>query len=365
MKSIPKISILVPCYNVAPYLDECLRSIANQTLKDIEIICINDGSTDKTLEIIRRYADGDNRFVVIDKENEGYGKSMNRGLDAATGEYVGIVESDDWIDADMFEKLVAIADKNNVDVVKGNFYEYTTTDGVRNSKVNNMPCDDENIVFCPRDRTNVFFSAPAIWSAIYRREFLVKNNIRFLESPGASYQDTGFNFKVWSMASRVYLTGAAYLHYRCDNAGSSVKSTGKVFCIRDEYADCEQYLSAHNMFGDDMKRLMAYVKLNSYLWNLERLSGAARRQFAVCFSDQYRAHIRAGHIKRERFEYRKWLKILSIVYPYNPIYPVMRAVVKIVAPVYKVRIHGRTKCHFLFGSFVLHRRVLDVLKIGQ
>ena len=131
----PKVSILVPCYNVEKYLKQCLDSIVNQTLKDIEIIVINDGSTDSTLNIIKSYAKQDKRIKIIDKENEGYGKSMNQGLDAATGKYIGIVESDDWADTDMFEKLVKIADENNVDVAKGNYYKYTTTNGEKNIKI--------------------------------------------------------------------------------------------------------------------------------------------------------------------------------------------------------------------------------------
>ena len=104
----PKVSILVPCYNVEKYLKQCLDSIVNQTLQDIEIICINDGSTDSTLDIIKQYAKNDDRFVVIDKQNEGYGKSMNRGLDAATGEYIGIVESDDWIEPVRLVPIVSV-----------------------------------------------------------------------------------------------------------------------------------------------------------------------------------------------------------------------------------------------------------------
>ena len=136
MSKQPSVSILVPCYNVEKYLNQCLDSIVNQTLKDIEIICINDGSTDSTLDIIKSYADKDKRVKIIDKPNEGYGKSMNRGLDAATGEYVGIVESDDWVDTDMFKKLYDIASKNDADIVKSDFYVYTTTDGEKNVKKN-------------------------------------------------------------------------------------------------------------------------------------------------------------------------------------------------------------------------------------
>ena len=125
----PKVSILVPCYNVEKYLPQCLDSIVNQTLKDIEIIAINDGSTDSTLDIIKQYAKKDKRFVIIDKKNEGYGKSMNRGLDAATGEYIGIVESDDWVEPDAFETLYNMAKLNDADIAKADFVFFDNDTG--------------------------------------------------------------------------------------------------------------------------------------------------------------------------------------------------------------------------------------------
>ena len=98
-----KVSIIIPTYNVEMFLDECLESIQRQTLQDIEIICVNDGSTDHSLEIIKKYAENDPRFVIVDKENGGYGKAMNVGLDKATGEYIGIVEPDDYVPLAMYE----------------------------------------------------------------------------------------------------------------------------------------------------------------------------------------------------------------------------------------------------------------------
>ena len=102
----PLVSVLVPICNVEKYLDECLSSLQNQTLKDIEIICINDGSTDSSLDIINEFASEDPRFVVIDKSNSGYGDSMNRGLESARGKYISILESDDFLDADALEFMV-------------------------------------------------------------------------------------------------------------------------------------------------------------------------------------------------------------------------------------------------------------------
>ena len=103
--SQPSVSILVPCYNVEKYIHQCMDSIISQTLKDIEIICINDGSKDNTLSILKEYADKDKRIVIIDKSNSGYGDSMNQGLKKANGEYIGIVESDDFVEPNMFETL--------------------------------------------------------------------------------------------------------------------------------------------------------------------------------------------------------------------------------------------------------------------
>ena len=111
----PKVSLLIPICNVERYLRECLDSAVTQSLKDIEIICINDGSTDSSPDIIREYMARDARVKMIDKANSGYGDSMNRGLEMACGEYVGILESDDFMAPDALEKLVSAADSNNAD----------------------------------------------------------------------------------------------------------------------------------------------------------------------------------------------------------------------------------------------------------
>ena len=100
-----KISIVVPCYNVEKYVAQCLESICAQTLREIEIICVNDGSTDSTLTILQDFQKNDGRIRIIDKTNAGYGHSMNMGMANASGKYIGIVESDDFIEPDMFEKL--------------------------------------------------------------------------------------------------------------------------------------------------------------------------------------------------------------------------------------------------------------------
>ena len=128
-----KVSIVIPIYNVEKYLRECLDSVIGQTLQDIEIICVNDGSKDSSLAIMQEYAERDERVKIIDKPNSGYGNSMNRGFDMATGEYIGIVESDDYADANMFETLYRVAKEENADVVKGGFYYFFSKPEVSNT----------------------------------------------------------------------------------------------------------------------------------------------------------------------------------------------------------------------------------------
>ena len=278
MNSRVKVSVLVPIYNVEVFLPECLDSLVGQTLKEIEIICINDGSTDASLKIIKKYAKNDKRIIIIDKKNSGYGDSMNIGLTKAVGEYVGIVESDDYIDLDAFEKMYKLAKKYDLDVVKSNFYEYVTRKKRDISKSNMFLPDEENIVLNTREHRHVFYEQPSIWSAIYRREFLNNNDVNFLPSPGASYQDAGFNFKVWAAAKRVMMINRAFLHYRQDNPNSSVKSDGKIYAVKNEYDEVERWLKEHKLYEEYGPTLVG-MRFSSYIWNMRRLTRKAAKEF--------------------------------------------------------------------------------------
>ena len=145
----PKVSVIIPIFNVERYLSQCLDSVVNQTLKEIEIICVNDGSTDKSLDIIKEYASKDSRIVIIDKKNSGYGHSMNCGMDIAKGEYIGIIESDDYAELQMFEKLYNLANKKNLDVVKSGFFYYWTKPEIKNEAAIIASKSMSNRIFCP------------------------------------------------------------------------------------------------------------------------------------------------------------------------------------------------------------------------
>lgn len=296
-----KVSVLVPIYNVEEFLPECLDSLVGQTLKDIEIICINDGSTDGSLGIIKDYAKKDKRIVIIDKKNSGYGDSMNQGLKKATGEYVGIVESDDFIDKDAFEKLYAIAKKEDVEVVKANFYEYYGDKG-KDTGVSDMFLPNEvGKVIDPREHHNLFYQPPCIWSAIYKNKFLKDNKIDFLPTPGAAYQDAGFSFKVWAMARRVFLVKRAFLHYRQDNANSSVKDAGKVYCVKDEHDSIEKYLEERGLL-EELGPVAFTSRFGGYIWNLHRLKFGVAMEFAGTAKEDYERAKKAGFLESEKLD---------------------------------------------------------------
>jgi glycosyltransferase involved in cell wall biosynthesis len=268
---LPKVSILVPICNVEKYLAQCLDSLVNQTLRETEIICINDGSTDNSLSIINDFATKDNRIVIIDKPNSGYGDSMNRGLSIAKGEYIGIVESDDFADATMFEKLYQLTDNGSIDIVRSNYYRYWDTKG-------DAECFEADIhhydkAFNLSEEQALLLVSPAIWSAIYRREFLIENDIHFLPTPGASYQDTSFFIKTLCKAQKVVYTKEKFLHYRQDNASSSVKQCAlkKAEYVHTELRECDEFLRKEPKRYEEIKRFYNTKKLKTYLWNLYRV----------------------------------------------------------------------------------------------
>ena len=173
----PSITILVPIYNVEKYLRMCLDSIVSQTFRDLEIILINDGSTDGSKSIIDEYSEKDPRIIIIDKANSGYGSSMNIGLSKASGKYIGIVEPDDWIEPDMFESLYEESERNKLDVCRSEFFFHSEKKGDVRTRTEDVPHDQ---VIRPADHGSVFFQKPSIWANLYLRSFLIDNGIRFL-----------------------------------------------------------------------------------------------------------------------------------------------------------------------------------------
>ena len=304
MKS-PKVSILGPVYNVEKYLNQALESLINQTLKEIEIICINDCSTDGSPKILKTYTAKDKRIKIITKENTGYGDSMNQGLMVAKGEYIGILEPDDFAESEMFKILYHLAQKLNVDMVKGNYYFHQHGQDKISQIIDPKEADK---LIDPLKNQHIFQQPPDIWAAIYRREFLTEANISFLPTPGASYQDTGFNFKVLASTHRVAYTTKPVMHYRTDNVNSSVKSATKIFAVSEEFASIEEFLRNHKLY-QNYAPIMQAVKFGSYHWNLLRLPDQAIQKFLPTMRQEFLDAKETGVLQKQYFPPKHWLAL--------------------------------------------------------
>lgn len=222
----PDVSVIVPIYNVERYLHQCLASIQSQTWTNIEVICVNDGSTDSSASIAQEFVDADTRFKLLDKPNGGYGQTVNVGLGHAHGRYVSIVEPDDFLDPAMYAKLIACADENpGADVIKASYWEYFDKSSDSDEEKRMPPVmqhlPEQTTVFTLDEYPELFRFHPSIWSAMYRRGFLEENNIRFVEVAGAGWVDNPFFAETLVQAQSIVWVPQCLYYYRQTNEDSS------------------------------------------------------------------------------------------------------------------------------------------------
>lgn len=264
---MPKITVIMPSYNVAPYIAECMDSVIHQTLEDIEILAIDAGSTDGTLDILEEYALGDQRIKLIHSDVKSYGYQLNLGISLAKGEYIGVVETDDYVDRDMYRLLYDTAGKTGVDFIKCSHYEFLTlTSGERwFHKVEIFPSNAEKYgkIISPEDCQELYGIDVYLWRGIYRKAFLERCCISFHETEGAAYQDAGFVFQAFSLASYVIYIQDPLYYYRKDNEKSSVyNERGMDYLVRE------------------------YGFIKETLWHRDNLPGKFRKYYFSRMFDQ-------------------------------------------------------------------------------
>lgn len=303
----PIISVVIPVYNASMYLREALDSLLNQTFGDFEAIAVNDGSTDNSLEILQEYAAKDSRIRVLDGSNGGYGKAMNRGVDVAQGKYVAILEPDDYLPREAYAELVRRAEEYQLDVVKGSFcFFYGTEAGERVYSYLLSHCRAEEVVMPRVCGAEYFDFGPFIWSGLYRLDFLRKYGIRFHETPGASYQDTGFFFLTTAYAERYMSTNEPVYMYRKDNPQSSTqKVNSKVYVLPEEYDYIDAVLSRTEAVRSAVRSVYLDKRVDAMLWVAERLHGSQLQDFSLSISKRLKSEEwdRVSASKRERWKY--------------------------------------------------------------
>ena len=233
---MPKVSIIIPVYNAESYIDSCLASVMEQTLKDIEIWLVDDGSTDNSLKICKNYETRDNRIHVLSQKNSGAGKARDVGMWACGGEYIGFVDSDDWVEKDMFETMYRTAIDNNVDVVRCNTklhksgkVEERWNPPYCNQKLSRQEIEKQIIplLIAPEKEKNYDQRLlRGCVCAIYKRDIIFDNNIHFTDLK--SGEDILFAIDVMLRSNGLYILPNAFYHYMFYNSDSLSKSTSSI-----------------------------------------------------------------------------------------------------------------------------------------
>ena len=267
VRALLKLTVIVPICNVEDYVAECLESLCAQTLQDVEFLCIDDGSNDRSGEIADEYAKKDARFRVLHKANEGHRKTMNLGLREARGEYIGIVESDAFVNADTFEQLCETAAATGADIVKANFYNYDAEHGDTFHAL--LEGCTYHKMCSAATEPRLLMTDMFIWTAIYRRSFLEENGISFRGTPSAAHQDIGFYLKTMALCRKVYLLPDAYLHYRVSRKDSSVQHTERRIRFYEEFMDYWSFLRRRSREEQMVGAAAAcnmFLRYRKYVW---------------------------------------------------------------------------------------------------
>ncbi len=220
----PRISVIVPVYNVAQYLEECLNSIINQKFVRIQVICVNDGSTDNSLEILKKYHKKDKRIKIINQHNQGLSAARNTGLRYVKGKYVMFVDSDDKIKDGAFSKLHKYMDKTSANFCIFSYCIMTKEKIMTVKKSQEFYQKKQGEIFSYKDINDKIFFRWAVWQKIFRTSFLKENNLQF--PVGKIFEDVIFHIKSMIKASKICLYNEDFYYYRVDNA-SSIMNTSK------------------------------------------------------------------------------------------------------------------------------------------
>ena len=264
--SKPKISVIMPSLNVGDYMEQCLSSVLNQSLEDIEVICVDAGSTDQTLDIIKKHQKNDSRIKILYSDKKSYGHQVNMGLKEANGIYISIVETDDYIDEDMLKDLYDASQDDSVDIIKANFYYLNDydEDDVELVKDTVKQFITPNEAFILKEQPLFIEGHPSIWAGIYLKDFLEKNNINFLEVPKGGWVDNPFFYETALKAQKIIYLDKEVYYYRVTNPKSSTND------FNDDTLPMKRILDIYNILEenrvqDENIMLFFYNRLFRYI----------------------------------------------------------------------------------------------------
>lgn len=291
------VTVIVPIYNAEPYLDQCLRSLRDQTHRNLQILCFNDGSTDSSLQIMKRHAENDRRITVIDKPNEGYGATCNRGIEAAEGDWIAIMEPDDWVEPSMYRDMLSIAVQHgsSCDIVKTPYWRITDPDTPHERRLNcsfRRRVEPKDRLFAIEEAPHLLRHHPSIWSAIYRTSFIRKSKIRFHEIPGAGWADNPFLIDTLCATRGIAYFDTPYYCYReqtSEQAADALRKDPLMPLMRwNDMVDSVERLNIDNrtIVDEVDRRAFTYLKrIVEQVGDAQEVVEMAKRSFARMDAD--------------------------------------------------------------------------------
>lgn len=233
----PKISVIIPVFNAEKYLHKCLDSILLQTYKNLEIICVNDGSTDSSEQILDEYAQKDSRIIVLNQQNSGQSIARNKGLEIATGEFVSFIDSDDWVSLSLYQKFVNALKlvNSDIDIYMFNADIFLKEQSLSDVKLKHVfelsawKIKSENLLYSVADCSNPFDGNMSVCNKIYKKSYLESLNLKFEES--LIFEDKVFHFESFLRTQKIYINNDALYHYRQHSASTMHTIKNNVFDI--------------------------------------------------------------------------------------------------------------------------------------
>ncbi len=314
----PLVSIVMPSLNVGHYIRECLTSVQRQTLDDIEIISVDAGSDDGTREIIAEGAKSDKRIRCLDSPCKSYGMQVNIGIRAAIGRYIAILDTDDYVPDDMYEKLTESAEAMQADFVKADFYRFVGEGASRSFARVRLAAELQleklyGKLLDAKRTPEIFRMRMNTWSGIYRRDYLIHYGIWHNESPGAAYQDNGFWFQTLMHARRACFLPEAYYCNRRDNAASSVYRRDQAESILQEFRYIHEKIQEHTGCERFLPQF-GYALYQGVKGMLQRVAGTeAEKTFLCKASLELQRYARQGAFLADMFLPTEWEQLQQMI----------------------------------------------------
>lgn len=300
-ENMPKISVIVPVYNVENYLRECLDSLIGQSLKDIEIICVNDGSKDASLQILREYAAKDSRIKVIDKPNAGVSAARNDGIAAATGEYITFADGDDWLKTTAYEEIYASVGSARPDMVIFGYYE--SVDGKNSESVlNRLLQSYENGGDIPLDM-QILRLGNTVWNHLYRLDFLKKHGLEF--PVGVAIAEDGlFNIQCFLKKPSIRTLSGAYYFYRRFREGSTLTAAVGLEKVLEQKRYCDKSLFYKQLDKDI--RMLVDLKIAGSLGFRYRLLNDGQKAGERRYLQNYKKYLNEKYDEKTMRNYAEY-----------------------------------------------------------